>query len=115
MIDPAKVYHENDHNMTLAVAKIVTVFREGLSDHLTLPEIHSEAEEATHFLLGCDQYNAVLMVAGAIHAGRLSGARPRSLEIVQAALTSQLVDIACAVVNAGGPIGEHDCGRVFSE
>lgn len=103
---------KDQHNVTLAVAKIVNVFQEGLNDTIHMPEVHSEAAEAAHYFLGCTRWAAMLLLADLINDSRTNDATDAVLVYLGTILQDHLVSHASHVVNHAGPIGDHldTCG-----
>ena len=99
-----------ERNMTLAAAKITNVFIEGLHDQIVLPDVHSEATEATHILLGCDLFAAMSLLAMAVHQANIQQAPPAVVKYVDGIFRDHLLHHACSVVTERGPIGEYTCG-----
>lgn len=105
-----KTYEElirDQHNATLAIAKIASVFQEGLNDTVHMPEVHSEAAEAAHYLLGCTRWSAMLLLADLINDARTNDATDAVLDYLETILQDHLVSHASHVCAHAGPIGDH--------
>jgi hypothetical protein len=87
------------------------MFREGIHDTLHLPEVHSEAEEATHALLGCTHHIAMLMLGNTCVSDPDDPTPPEVLRMLEALLEMQLDARAAQVVLTRRPLGPMLCGR----
>lgn len=95
--------------MTLAVAKVANLLIEGAHDVATLPEVHSEAAEAGHLLLGCDLWSAMVLMSDMVHTARDSGAPEKVIDYLDGIFKDHITHHAAHVVSNRGPIGEHYC------
>lgn len=90
-----------------AAERLAKVFRDGLNDGVSVPEIHTEAEDVTHHLLGCVWHTAMIILVEA------SLKMPANIAIrirdnVDSVINSKLYRLALMVITRGGPIGPDD-------
>lgn len=90
-----------------AAERLSKVFRSGLNDGVSIPEVHSEAEDVTHHLLGCVWHTAmiVLVEASLKMPANISN---RIRDNVDSVINSKLYRLALMVITRGGPIGPDD-------
>jgi hypothetical protein len=104
----------SDPDALRAAQSLARLFREGLRDTMALPEIHTEADEATHALLGCDHYLAMMLLAGMLED--LPEDTPAGVrEILDDLFDRQMNRLGVMVVAARGPLGPHACGGTEEE
>lgn len=94
-----------------AVRALADMFREGLADAIALPEVRSDADVATHELLGCEMYLNMFLLATFVTDLRNGDTPPEALGYFERLLRGQLVTLASAVTLRRGPVGEHSCGK----
>lgn len=97
-------------NRILATAALAKMFREGLNDALALPEIQTDADVATHALLGCEKHMHVYMLASFVSDTRnAKDVPPSAVAYMEGLLSRELLLMAAAVTRGRGPIGETKC------
>lgn len=109
--DVNEILTEEHGQVMLAIAKITKMFIEGLNDAVTLPEVHSEAEEATHYLLGCSMYMTMFLLMSFKHDVDNDDTPEASKVYIGDLVIDNLTRLATCVVSNRGPIGEHACDR----
>lgn len=95
-----------------AVGRLFALFREGITNSVAIPDIETEADQAAHHLLGCDNYTALLIVyAAADDFVDDDDVPPAVIDIVKTMADRYLRQLADQVVAMRGPIGPNNCDR----
>lgn len=95
-----------------AGARIFALLREGLTNGAAIPEIETEAEQAAHYLLGCVNFQALMMVYAT--ANNLSDPEDAEVRrVVSDMADTHLRDMVAAVMFMRGPVGLHICEKGF--
>jgi hypothetical protein len=83
------------------------LLRQGLTNAAAIPDVETEAEQAAHHMLGCDNYLALVNVYALIEDVRKD--EPAAAAVISTMADEHLMLLVQAVLLARGPIGEHKC------
>lgn len=109
-MDVDKLVADEQHNMTLATAKIARMIQEGLNDAVTLPAVRTEATVAAHIMLGCDVWMALYIQACGLANVKNQTEVPEAVDMmISTVITDQVVHYAAHIVMHRGPLGECYC------
>jgi hypothetical protein len=99
-------------NQDDAAEKMYDMFRQGIIDGATLPEVTTDAEDAAHSMLGCDNYSALREVYNTAIALREDPHYDHPAEVIETIelmADSYLREQVDGIIAARGPIGNADC------
>jgi hypothetical protein len=97
----------NDPNYERAKQSMYLMLREGLTNGAAIPEVETEAEQAAHHMLGCDNYLALITTYATAEDVRKD--EPMAAAVISTMCDEHLMLLTQAVLSARGPIGEHKC------
>lgn len=86
---------------------VYKMLREGLVNGAVIPEVETDTEQAAHFLLGCDNYMAMITIYAT--ADDIRPDEPAAAAIISTVADEHLLLLTDAILAARGPIGEHKC------
>lgn len=89
--------------------KLYELMRQGLTAAATIPEVTTDAEAAAHQLLGCDSYQALIIMYQSADAVRPD--EPNVAQIITDLADGHLRTLTQAVIFMRGPIGRHTCEK----
>lgn len=92
-----------------ATQAMFTLLRQGLTNGACIPEVETEAEQAAHHMLGCDNYRALIVLYATVEDMRRDDDARASAQIVNDITDEHLMLLTKAIIAARGPIGEHTC------
>lgn len=90
-----------------ATQAMFKLMRQGLTNGAAIPEVETEAEQAAHHMLGCDNYLAIINMYAT--ADTLREDEPTAAAIISSVTDEHLMTLTKAVIGAHGPIGVHNC------
>lgn len=103
MID-VQNYLKYEGDLNEAARQLAAVFREGVTDTYTLPEIETEKGKVTHELLGCTWHHTMSVFVDAV-AHMPPDTPTQVVHNVQAVIDQRFYMLARMCLRRGGPIG----------
>lgn len=86
---------------------VYKLLREGLVNGAVIPEVETDTEQVAHFLLGCDNYMAMITIYAT--ADDMRPDEPAAAAIISTVADEHLMLLTDAILAARGPIGERKC------
>lgn len=100
-------------NEPAAGARICGLLREGLTNGAAIPEIETEAEQAAHYLLGCVNFQALMMVYATANDLSDENEEADVRRVVSDMADAYLRTLVDAVMFMRGPVGQHICEKGY--